>query len=261
MNKSKFKIIAGPCVVESKDLLIEVAEKLISICNKFENIEFIFKSSYKKANRTSISSFTGIGDKTALEYLNFIKEKYSIQVLTDVHSVEEVKIASEFVDILQIPAFLSRQTELIIAAAETGKIINIKKAQFMAAEDMQKASDKASSNGNNKIWLTERGTFFGYHDLVVDFRSMLKMKQYGYPVIFDATHSVQQPSIGSQSGGLREFIIPLAKAAAAIGVDGIFFETHPQPEKALSDAATQLPLAQAEELIAKIIKIININSI
>ncbi|MBM2815115.1 MAG: 2-dehydro-3-deoxyphosphooctonate aldolase [Ignavibacteria bacterium] len=247
-------VIAGPCVVESKELLNETASTLAEICLKLP-VKLIFKSSYKKANRSSLNSFTGIGDEKALLYLNDIGKEFALPVLTDVHSPDEARLAAGFVDVLQIPAFLSRQTELLQAAGETGKIINIKKGQFMAPDDMQKAADKVAASGNNKIWLTERGTFFGYHDLVVDFRSLLRMRSFGYPVIYDATHSLQQPSIGEISGGLRQYIPALARAAAATGIDGIFIETHPEPEKAMSDSATQLPLKEVKTFLEKIVEI------
>jgi 2-dehydro-3-deoxyphosphooctonate aldolase (KDO 8-P synthase) len=256
MNQSNkiLTIIAGPCVVESKELLSETAGSLKEICNKL-NLNFIFKSSYKKANRTSGNSFTGIGDALALSYLAEIRDEFNLQVLTDIHSPEEAEIASEFVDVLQIPAFLCRQTELLVAAGATGKTINIKKGQFMAPEDIGKAVDKIRGTGNKNILLTERGTFFGYHDLVVDFRSMVIMKKFGYPVIYDATHSLQQPSLGEQSGGLPQFISPMAKAAVALGVDGIFFETHPNPAEAKSDSATQLQLSKVEIFLEELVKI------
>jgi len=256
-KKPPFLIIAGPCVIESKEMLFEVAAELKRICSNF-NIEYIFKSSYKKANRTSANSFTGIGDDIALNYLAEVKEKFNVRVLTDIHSVEEAQIASQYVDILQIPAFLCRQTELLQAAAKTGKIVNIKKGQFLAPEDIGKAAEKVKNEGNNDIWLTERGTFFGYHNLVVDFRSLIIMKEFGYPVIYDATHSVQLPSQGEVSSGQPQFIIPLAKAAAAVGIDGLFFETHPEPERAKSDAASQLPLNKAEEMIKQVMKIVEL---
>lgn len=250
----KFIIVAGPCVVESFELLDEVASELKKICDRFNNIELYFKSSYRKANRSSASSFTGVGDKKALTWLADIKEKYKIPVVTDIHSVPEAALAAQYVDVLQIPAFLSRQTDLLEAAAATNKQINIKKGQFLAPNDMKKAAEKIISSGNEKIWLTERGTFFGYHDLVVDFRSILLMRELGYPVLYDATHSLQQPSIGVESGGYREFIPALARAAIAVGVDGIFFETHPSPATAKSDAATQLSLNAVEDFINMIIK-------
>lgn len=254
--KKDFFIIAGPCVVESKEILYETANELKRITTKLD-IKLIFKSSYKKANRTSISSFMGLGDETALCFLAEIREKLGLQVLTDVHSVEDVNWVSEYVDILQIPAFLCRQTDLLVAAGKTGKTINIKKGQFLAPEAMKLAAEKVSSTGNKSIWLTERGTCFGYHDLVVDFRSLIIMKQFGYPVVYDATHSVQQPSVGLQSGGLPIFIEPLAKAAAAVGIDGLFFETHPDPTKALSDAATQMKLNNVEKFLTEVVSILN----
>ena len=247
-SQKELFIIAGPCVVESYDMLKETASHLSIICKKM-GIKLYFKSSYKKANRTSVGSFTGIGDEEALEYLKMISEEFDLPVLTDVHTAEEAKLAAKYTHVLQIPAFLCRQTELLQAAGETGKIINIKKGQFMAPDDMKKAAAKVTSTGNNRVWLTERGTSFGYHDLVVDFRSLLMMKESGFPVVFDATHSLQKPSIGTQSGGLPQFILPLARAAVATGIDGLFFETHPDPAKAKSDAATQLPLHKAEDLI------------
>jgi 2-dehydro-3-deoxyphosphooctonate aldolase (KDO 8-P synthase) len=249
-----FIVVAGPCVVESRDLLFEVADVLSAIGKEFA-IDLYFKSSYRKANRTSLNSFVGIGDETALEYLSEVKSVYNLKILTDVHTPEEAVKNSKFVDAIQIPAFLCRQTELLLAAGRTGKIVNIKKGQFVAPMDMKKAYDKVVSTGNNNVWLTERGTFFGYNDLVVDFRSILLMKQIGCPVIYDATHSLQRPSLGEQSGGYREFIFPLARAATAVGVDGIFFETHPNPEKALSDSATQLPLVQTKILLEQIMEL------
>lgn len=247
-------LIAGPCLAESKEMLDETANELSKISKKY-NIKLFFKASYKKANRTSINSFTGIGDEKALGYIADIKEKYGLETLTDFHTVEEAKLAAKYVDCLQVPAFLARQTDLLIAAGETGKMINIKKGQFMSPNDMGKAAAKVTSTGNEKVWLTERGTFFGYNDLVVDYRSLLIMRNYGFPVVYDATHSLQQPSIGEQSGGLPEFIPALAKAAVATGVDGIFFETHPDPKNAKSDSATQLPLAKADSFVAELVKI------
>ena len=254
MANNKLIIIAGPCVIESKALLQQCVETLLNSVHD-KPVDFYFKSSYKKANRTSFSSFIGIGDETALNYLYEIGKEYNVKTLTDIHSPEEAVIAAEYVDVLQIPAFLSRQSELLIAAAKTGKQINIKKAQFMAPDDISKAAAKVKNAGNNKIWFTERGTSFGYHDLIVDFRSMLIMKEFGYPVIYDATHSLQKPSLGEQSGGLAQFVQPMAKAAITLGIDGIFFETHPNPESAKSDSATQLKLSLAGKFISDIVKI------
>lgn len=257
MSKPLF-VVAGPCVVESKEMLQKTAAELKRICTDL-NIKLFFKASYKKANRSSVKSFTGIGDELALNYLAEIHEEFELPVLTDVHSVEEIELAAQYVDVLQIPAFLSRQTELLVAAAKTGKTVNIKKGQFLAPDDMKKAIEKVENNGTRKIWLTERGTFFGYHDLVVDFRSLLIMKEFGYPVVYDATHSVQKPSIGEQSGGSPQYIFSLAKAAAAVGIDGLFFETHPNPKEAKSDSATQLPLKDARGFITQILKIHNLD--
>ena len=258
-NKSNIFVIAGPCVVESKEMLRETASELKKISEDL-NFELFFKSSYKKANRTSASSFTGIGDEKALAYLADIREEFSVQVLTDVHTAEEAELAAKYVDVLQIPAFLCRQTELLRAAGLTGKKVNIKKGQFMAPEDMKKAAEKVRPDDKENIWLTERGTTFGYHDLVVDFRSLVSMRMLGYPVVYDATHSVQKPSAGDQSGGAPEFIPALARAAAAVGIDGLFFETHPDPPKAKSDAATQLPLSQARNFLKDVIGIAQLRS-
>lgn len=251
---NKFIIIAGPCLAESFSLIDEVADLLSKVID-FNKVDFYFKSSFKKANRTSINSVSGFGDVNALEWIADAGKKYNFKTLTDIHSVQDAEIASNYVDVLQIPAFLSRQTELLIAAGNTGKIVNIKKAQFMAPEDAIKAAEKVKSTGNQKIMLTERGTTFGYHDLVVDFRSMIIMKQSQYPVIYDATHSVQQPSKGEISGGRPEFIMPLAYSAINTGIDGIFFETHPDPKSALSDSATQMKLELVDQFVKNIIKI------
>lgn len=250
-NKLPFVLIAGPCVVERRDLALSTAEKIIDITSKL-NIPYIFKSSYKKANRTSVNSFTGIGDEEALKILEEVRKQFNVPVLTDVHSVEEVKMAAEVVDVLQIPAFLCRQTELLIEAGKTQKPVNIKKGQFLAPDEMKYAADKVASTGNQKILLTERGTTFGYHNLVVDMRSLVIMKRIGYPVIMDATHSVQIPGVGGKSGGAREFIPYLAKAAISIGIAGLFLETHPEPSKALSDADSQLPLKYLEDLLIQV---------
>lgn len=244
-------LIAGPCVVENEKMIFDTANKIKIICNELK-IPYIFKSSYKKANRTSNKSFTGIGDLKALKILAKAKDELQIPILTDVHSVEEVKMASKYVDVLQIPAFLCRQTDLLTAAGKTGKVINIKKGQFLAPEDMKYAVEKVKSTGNNKILLTERGTSFGYHNLVVDMRSIVVMKQLGYPVVMDATHSVQLPSKGNKSGGQPKFILPLAKAAVAIGIDALFLEVHPNPKIALSDADSQLPLNKLKEVLVQV---------
>ncbi|MBU1320192.1 MAG: 3-deoxy-8-phosphooctulonate synthase [candidate division Zixibacteria bacterium] len=250
-------IIAGPCAVESREVAFETAEKAKQLTAKY-NFPFIFKSSYKKANRLSGDSFATIGDREALRILAEVREVYVVPVITDVHSVDEVVTAAEVADILQIPAFLCRQTDLVIAAARTGKPVNIKKGQFMAPEDMGEIAKKATATGNNKVMLTERGTFFGYHNLVVDFRSLIIMKELGYPVIFDSTHSLQLPSgSGIQSGGQPQFVIPFAKAAAAIGIDGLFLEIHPDPSSALCDAASMLHLDHFESYLQAVDQIIS----
>ncbi len=253
-GNNPFVLIAGPCVVENKKLVMHTASEIKSITASLD-IPFIFKASYKKANRTSASSFAGIGDYEALEILGLVRSEYDIPVLTDIHLPSEAETAAKYADILQIPAFLCRQTELLIAAGKTGKVVNIKKGQFLAPEDMKYAAEKVLSTGNEKIMLTERGTTFGYHNLVVDMRSLIVMRELGYPVVMDATHSVQLPSKGDTSGGQPRFIKFLAKAAAAIGIDALFLEVHPEPEKALSDASSQLPLKDLKSLLAEIKKI------
>jgi 2-dehydro-3-deoxyphosphooctonate aldolase (KDO 8-P synthase) len=247
-------VIAGPCLAESFSMLDESAALLSELSQKLK-FKLYFKASYRKANRTSVSSFEGVGDEIALGWIKEIGQKYNLETITDIHESKDAAFVAEFVDVLQIPAFLARQTALLIAAGETGKIVNIKKAQFMAPADVIKAADKVKSTGNNNIWLTERGTFFGYNNLVVDYRGLVQMRQSGYPTVFDATHSVQQPSIGEQSGGSPEFIPALARAAAAVGIDGLFLETHPDPANAKSDAATQLPLGKVENFLTEIFRI------
>lgn len=248
----KLLLIAGPCLVESREIALRTAEHLRRVVDELP-VYWVFKGSYRKANRTSAGAFQGIGDQAALEILHEIGTSFSVPTLTDIHTDEEAALAASYVDVLQIPAFLSRQTSLLEAAARTGKVVNIKKAQFMAPEDVVKAAAKVVNAGNSNVWLTERGTCFGYHDLVVDFRGLVTMRKSGFPVIFDATHSVQQPSAGATSGGRPEFIPALARAAAAVGIDGVFMETHPEPAKALSDAATQLPLDSVYDVVARIV--------
>ncbi|MCB0508924.1 MAG: 3-deoxy-8-phosphooctulonate synthase [Bacteroidetes bacterium] len=248
-----FFLIAGPCVVESEELCFEVAEQLKNITSEL-NIPFVFKASYKKANRSKLNAFTTIGEEKALQILANIKSKLEIPILTDVHETTDCDKVKDIVDVIQIPAFLCRQTELLIAAGKTGKIVNIKKGQFVNAEMMRFAAEKISSTNNKNIWLTERGTQFGYQDLIVDFRNIQLMKQFGFPVIFDATHSVQQPNQSAGvSGGKPEFIETLAKCAIVSGVDGIFLETHPNPSQALSDGANMLPLNEVKSLLEKLI--------
>jgi len=252
-DSDQFFLIAGPCVVENEELCFQVAEKVSGLCDQL-NIPYIFKASYRKANRSRIDSFTGIGDLAALDILRKIRNHLKLPVLTDIHAPEEAAIAAEYVDILQIPAFLSRQTDLLLAAAETGKYVNIKKGQFMAPGAMKFAADKVSGNGNGNILLTERGTMFGYRDLIVDFRGIIEMKKLGYPVVLDITHSLQQPNQESGiTGGQPEMIETLARAGIASGVDGIFLETHPDPAKALSDGANMLALENLEGLLNKLV--------
>lgn len=246
-----FVLMAGPCVVENEKLALETASSIKQITSKL-SIPYIFKSSYKKANRTNINSFSSIGEDEALAILEKVKSENSLVLLTDVHSKEEVSKAAEVADILQIPAFLSRQTDLLIEAGKSGKVVNIKKGQFLAPYDMRYAIEKVASTKNKKIMLTERGTTFGYHNLVVDMRSLVIMKEFGYPVVMDATHSVQLPSKDVISGGEPKFIKPLARAAAAVGIDALFLEVHPDPPNALSDAASQLPLDKLEELLIEV---------
>lgn len=252
-NSNPFVLIAGPCVVENKEMIFQTAEEIKKITSEL-NISFIFKSSFKKANRTSVDSFEGLGDE-ALRILSEVKKEFGLSILTDIHATQDISSVSDFADILQIPAFLCRQTALLKSAGESGKIINIKKGQFLAPEDMKFAAEKVKSTGNDKILLTERGSSFGYHNLVVDMRGLVIMKELGYPVVMDATHSVQIPSEGGKSGGMPKFIFPLAKAAVAVGISALFLEVHPNPEKALSDAASQLPLSQLKNLLIEVQKI------
>ena len=249
---NNFLLISGPCVVESKSIVFKTCEMLKKVTDKLK-IPFIFKSSYIKANRTSSDSFRTIGVDKALSILADLKKEFNVPVLTDIHSEIEVEIAAEVADVLQIPAFLCRQTDLLEAAGESGKIVNIKKGQFLAPDDMKYQAEKVAATGNKKILLTERGTTFGYNNLVVDMRGLVIMKRSGYPVIFDATHSIQMPSKEKGvSGGNPEFIMPLARAAAAVGVDGFFIETHPDPKKALSDASSMMKLDKMENLLLQL---------
>ncbi len=250
-NNLPFVLIAGPCVIENEEVTITTAKRIMEISNKLE-IPFIFKSSFKKANRTSLNSFTGLEFEEAINILKTVKEKFNIPILTDVHTVEDIEKVSPVVDVLQIPAFLCRQTDLLIAAGKSGKIVNIKKGQFLAPEDMKHAAEKVKSTGNTNILLTERGTTFGYHNLVVDMRSLVTMNELGYPVVMDATHSVQMPSSSNVTGGEPKFIEPLAKAAAAVGIAALFLEVHPNPKEALSDAGSQLHIDKLEKLLTKI---------
>ncbi|HEY6951218.1 MAG TPA: 3-deoxy-8-phosphooctulonate synthase [Bacteroidota bacterium] len=250
---SPLVLIAGPCVVEGRDMVFRIADKIQSITSRLK-MPFIFKSSYKKANRTSGKSFTSIGDEEALKILGDMRRELGIPLLTDVHSEWEAQLGAEVADILQIPAFLCRQTELLVAAGKTGKAVNIKKGQFVAPEDMSLAAEKVASTGNTKILLTERGSTFGYHNLVVDMRSLPIMRRTGYPVVLDATHSVQLPGGEKvRSGGQPEFIFPIARAGVAAGCDAVFIETHPNPARAKSDAASQLKLDRLESLLKQLV--------
>lgn len=256
-NNDKFFLIAGPCVVESKEICYEIAEKLVAVTTEL-NIPFVFKASFKKANRSKLDSFITIGEEKALQILADVKSHFNIPILTDVHETSNCDLVKDIVDVIQIPAFLCRQTDLLIAAGNTGKIVNIKKGQFVNAETMQFAVDKVLSTDNKNILLTERGTMFGYNDLIVDFRNIQLLKQTGFPVVFDATHSVQQPNKSEGvSGGKPEFIETLAKCAIVSGADGIFLETHPNPFKALSDGANMLALDEVKPLMEKLVKIKN----
>ncbi|MBN2523340.1 MAG: 3-deoxy-8-phosphooctulonate synthase [Bacteroidales bacterium] len=252
LNSSQFFLIAGPCVIESEEICYEVASTIKDISSEL-GIKYVFKASYRKANRSRLDSFTGIGDEKGLKILGDIKEKYQLPVTTDIHSANEAAIAAEYVDIIQIPAFLSRQTDILVAAAKTGKIVNIKKGQFLAPASMIFAANKVVESGNKNILLTDRGTMFGYGDLIVDYRGIVEMKKLGYPVVLDITHSLQQPNqAGGVAGGLPDMIETIAKAGIAVGTDGIFMETHPNPSKAKSDGANMLPLSRVRELLVKL---------
>ncbi len=250
-----FFLIAGPCVLENETMGFDIAGQIKEITDSLD-IPFIFKASYKKANRSRKDSFTGIGDEFALSVLQNIAQQYNLPVITDIHTREEAQLAAKYVDVLQIPAFLCRQTDLLVSAAATGKPINIKKGQFLSPEAMQFAIEKVRSEGNNNVWATERGTTFGYGDLVVDFRGVPVMRSFGVPVVLDVTHSLQKPNTSSGvTGGLPHMIETIAKAGIACGVDGLFIETHPEPSKAKSDGANMLPLDQLEALLKKLIRI------
>ena len=254
-DENNFFLIAGPCVVESEELINEVADKVAGICKNL-GIPYVFKSSYRKANRTSSSSFTGIGDETALSLVKKVGEKYHLPTTSDIHAHEEAAMAAKYIDILQIPAFLCRQTDLLIAAAETGKIVNVKKGQFVSGPSMKFAAEKIRHAGNNKVILTERGNTFGYQDLVVDYRNIPWMKEHGAPVVMDVTHSLQQPNQTSGiTGGNPQLIGTIAKAAIAIGADGLFIETHPNPAVAKSDGANMLKLDLLEGLLQQLVKL------
>lgn len=255
MGGDKLTILAGPCAIESQEILDQTAEGLKVIMNELD-INFVFKSSFDKANRSSITSFRGPGIDKGLMMLQSVKDKYDLPIVTDIHTPEQAKIAAEVADILQIPAFLCRQTDLLVAAAKTGKIVNIKKGQFLAPEQMKSLIKKVEDSGNTNVMLTDRGTSFGYNNLVVDFRGIPIMQSFGYPVVFDATHSVQLPGAnGICSGGDRKFVPVLAKAAMAAGANVLFFEVHPEPDKALCDGPNMIALKDAKELFSTCKKI------
>ena len=248
-------LIAGPCVIENEHMVLDTAFQISEIAKQV-GFPFIFKSSYDKANRSSIHSFRGLGIEEGLSILQKVKEKIKVPVLTDVHSVEETEQAGKIVDVLQIPAFLCRQTDLLTAAAKTGRVVNVKKGQFLSPWDMKNVVHKLEESGTKKIMLTERGASFGYNNLVVDMRSLPTMRGFGYPIVFDATHSVQLPGgDGTKSSGQREFIAPLARAAAAVGCDGFFMEVHPDPYSALSDGPNMIPLNKLKDLLQQLLEI------
>lgn len=248
-----FLLIAGPCVVESEEVVLQVADHLMKLADKYR-IPFIFKASYRKANRSKIDSFSGIGDEKALRILASVRKKFSIPVITDIHNPPEAELAARYVDVLQIPAFLCRQTDLLVAAAKTGKWINIKKGQFLSGSAMKFPVEKVRDSGNDNIMITDRGNMFGYQDLVVDFRNIPVMKKTGVPVIMDITHSLQQPNQEAGiSGGLPEMIETIGKAAISVGADGIFIETHPDPASAKSDGANMLKMCDMDQLLNKLV--------
>nr|MBK9652723.1 3-deoxy-8-phosphooctulonate synthase [Bacteroidota bacterium] len=254
-DSNNFFLLAGPCVVENENICNTVAAEVSRICDKLK-IPYIFKASYRKANRSRIDSFTGIGDMEGLQILKQTGEKYDVPTVTDIHESNEASLAADYTDILQIPAFLCRQTELLIAAAKTGKYVNVKKGQFLSPGAMKHAVDKIKDAGNNNVMLTERGTTFGYQDLVVDYRGIPEMQSFNVPVIMDCTHALQQPNQTSGvTGGQPHLIGTIAKAAIAVGVDGLFIETHPDPSKALSDGANMLPLHLLEDLLTQLVAI------
>jgi len=247
-----FLLIAGPCVVEGRDMVMHIAEHIRNLSEKYQ-LPFVFKASYRKANRSRIDSFTGIGDERALGILKEVGEQFDLPVITDVHSPEEAERAAAYVDVLQVPAFLCRQTDLLLACARTGCTVSVKKGQFLSPESMSFAVDKITGSGNEKVLITERGTTFGYQDLVVDFRGISVMQKFGYPVILDVTHSLQKPNQASGvTGGQPELIESLAKAGIAVGADGIFLETHPDPSQAKSDGANMLALELLDDLLRKL---------
>ena len=250
-----FFLLAGPCVIEGEDMAMRIAERVVAITDKLQ-IPYVFKGSYRKANRSRLDSFMGIGDEKALKILKKVHDTFGVPTVTDIHAAEEAAMAAEYVDILQIPAFLCRQTDLLVAAAKTGKTVNIKKGQFLSPGAMQFAVQKVADAGNDNVMITERGTTFGYTDLVVDFRGIPQMQTFGFPVIMDVTHSLQQPNQTSGvTGGLPALIETIAKAAIAIGTDGLFIETHPEPSQAKSDGANMLRLDLLEDLLTRLVRL------
>ena len=254
-SSDNFFVLAGPCVIEGEEIVMQIAERLVKICSTYD-IPLVFKGSYKKANRTRIDSFTGIGNEAALAILAKVRDTFNIPVVTDIHTEEEAELAAKYVDVLQIPAFLCRQTDLLVAAAKTGKTVNVKKGQFSSPASMQFAVDKILQSGNDQVMLTDRGTMFGYQDLVVDYRSIPIMQTFKVPVIMDCTHSLQQPNQTSGvTGGNPQMISTIAKAAIAVGADGLFIETHPDPANAKSDGANMLHLDEFEQLMKQLVAI------
>ncbi|MBU3834998.1 MULTISPECIES: 3-deoxy-8-phosphooctulonate synthase [Phocaeicola] len=254
-RKDMFFLLAGPCVIEGEDMALRIAERIVKITDKL-HIPYVFKGSYRKANRSRLDSFTGIGDEKALKILAKVRNTFDVPVVTDIHTEPEAEMAAEYVDVLQIPAFLCRQTDLLVAAARTGKIVNIKKGQFLSPAAMRFAADKVVEAGNDQVMLTERGTTFGYQDLIVDYRGIPEMQSFGHPVILDVTHSLQQPNQTSGvTGGMPQLIETMAKAGVAVGVDGLFMETHEDPSKAKSDGANMLKLDLLEDLLVKLVRI------
>jgi len=254
-SSDNFFVLAGPCVIEGEEIVMQIAERLVKICSTYD-IPLVFKGSYKKANRTRIDSFTGIGNEAALAILAKVRDTFNIPVVTDIHTEEEADLAAKYVDVLQIPAFLCRQTDLLVAAAKTGKTVNVKKGQFSSPASMQFAVDKIVQSGNDQVMLTDRGTMFGYQDLVVDYRSIPIMQSFQVPVIMDCTHSLQQPNQTSGvTGGNPQMISTIAKAAIAVGADGLFIETHPDPANAKSDGANMLHLDEFEQLMKQLVAI------
>ena len=254
-SSDNFFVLAGPCDIEGEEIVMQIAEQLVAICSNYQ-IPLVFKGSYKKANRTRIDSFTGIGNEAALNILAKVRDTFNIPVVTDIHTEEEAVLAAKYVDVLQIPAFLCRQTDLLVAAAKTGKAVNVKKGQFSSPGSMQFAVDKIVQSGNDQVMLTDRGTMFGYQDLVVDYRSIPIMQAFNVPVIMDCTHSLQQPNQTSGvTGGNPKMISTIAKAAIAVGADGLFIETHPDPANAKSDGANMLHLNEFEQLMKQLVAI------